>query len=122
MVFSGMNLFQQSTHSRLIRPYDDKQVFAEKTYLSACIDDFDVGKVLSVCAYFVLAFHNQHTTITKHAMSFPPAFFIELQNCSMPFSATFFGFLISVRVMGTKCIVCSCTCFNGVSIPEKSLH
>jgi len=122
MVFSGMNLFQHSTHPRLIRPHDDEQVFTEKTYFCACINDFYVGEVLFIGAYFVLAFHNKHTMITKYTMGFPPTFFIDFQHCCVPFPATFLGFLISIRVMVTECVVCSCTCFNRIAIPEKSLH
>lgn len=122
MVFSGVYLFQQSTHPGFIGPYYNEQVLTEKAHFCVCINDFYMGEVLSISAYFILAFHNENTIIAHHAMGFPSTFFIKFKHRCVPFTATIFWCLVSVRVMVTECIMCSRPCFGRIAIPEESLH
>jgi len=94
----------------------------KKPIFAYVIDDFYVGEILAIGAYFILTFYNKHTLTTQYEMCFASTFFIELHDCCVPFATSTFWRFVSVRVMGTESIVCSCTGFNRTAIAEESFH
>jgi len=122
MIFPGVNLFHQSAHPRSIRPHDNEQVLTKETHFCIRIDDFYVGEILAIGTYFVLAFHNQHTMTTQHAMCFTPTALLELHDRCVPFAASTVRRFVSVRVVGTEGIMCSCAGFNRIAVSEESFH
>jgi hypothetical protein len=60
------------------------------------IDDFNMGKPLPVCAYFVLAFDNTYPASFQYAKHFPGCLEIKVQYGLMIFLCSFNDFIIPV--------------------------
>ena len=84
MVLSCVDLFQNSTHSRLVWPNDNEEVFAEEAKRGVGIDDFNMGQVLTVRAHLVLTLHDQYAPVSQYPVGFPATLLIEIHDCSMP--------------------------------------
>lgn len=80
MVFTGVQLPEDTAHAGLIPANADEQIFGDKAYLRQFVDDLYVREPLLVGAHFILAFHNVNAVGLQHATSLVRAPEVKVEN------------------------------------------
>lgn len=80
MIFTCVDLFQNSTHAGLIAADENEEVLDEKLERGKLIDQFNVSESLLVCADLVRAFDDENATALKNPLGLPSCCKIQSKN------------------------------------------
>ena len=84
MILSGVYLLFQSTDSGLVLPNDHEHIFCIKPPPFEFVDDLDMGKLLAVCADFILTLDDKYAVAAQNSKRLFSTLKIEVQNRIMP--------------------------------------